>query len=340
MQEKMKVCSKCKKEKPATRQYFYVDRNAKSGFKSRCKICEGNSYAINNKYGHFDIEWKELGCLSGIYKITCEGNDKIYIGSAVNFCMRWSVHLDHLRKNKHHASYMQNSFNKYGKDSFKFEIVEFVPDENMLIKREQFWLDKLTPYDRSIGFNTLKIAGSALGHKLSDVTKKKLSVSLGKTVLQYSKDGDLIERYDSTRSASKELRLSHGEICNCANGKKLTYKGFIWVYENSEITLESKLNEIKSTRRTVLQYGLDGKLIKEWDCTVSEIANVLDKKFLNIPLCILGKQDTLGGYIWRYREGNEKLVKNLNVNITKKGKKEIVKVVDSPATTKQSTILS
>ena len=35
----MKICSTCKKEFSATKEYFYVDARRKSGLKSQCKAC-------------------------------------------------------------------------------------------------------------------------------------------------------------------------------------------------------------------------------------------------------------------------------------------------------------
>lgn len=39
----MKTCSKCKKELPATPQYFNRDKTHSSGFKSQCRLCRGPS---------------------------------------------------------------------------------------------------------------------------------------------------------------------------------------------------------------------------------------------------------------------------------------------------------
>lgn len=36
---------------------------------------------------------------SGVYKIVCILNNKIYIGSAKNFKVRWNRHLNDLRNN-------------------------------------------------------------------------------------------------------------------------------------------------------------------------------------------------------------------------------------------------
>ncbi|MBT2697025.1 GIY-YIG nuclease family protein [Bacillus sp. ISL-40] len=302
-----KRCSKCKERKPKAREYFYVDTSAKRGFKSRCKICEGNSYAINDRHGLFNIKWKEIDTLSGIYKITCTVTRKFYIGSAVNICMRWSTHLCDLRKNQHMNKYLQNSFNKYGEESFKFEIIESILSKEMLVEREQFWLDELKPYDRKIGFNILKVAGSCLGKKLKETTKDKLKRVLNKPVLQFDLDGNLIALHISAKEAKRQFGFSTARIYNCANRKIEKYKGFIWIYESEKHSLQERIQSIKISQRTIVQYNLDGVLIKEWNCSISKIAEQLGKTYINIPNCCNGNHSTLGGFIWRYRIGKDKL---------------------------------
>lgn len=59
-----------------------------------------------------------------------------------------------------------------------------------------------------------------------------------------------------------------------------------------------KGSENKQSKR-VLQYDLEGNLIKIWDC-VREIERKLNIPNTNICDCCKGKRKTAGGYIWRY----------------------------------------
>lgn len=102
---------------------------------------------------------------SGIYKIVNLQNSKKYIGSAVNLKRREYEHFRMLEKGIHYNSYLQASYNKYGKDSFRFEIVTECCKEE-LINLEQYYLDSLKPE-----YNGCKTAGSMLGFKFSDETK-------------------------------------------------------------------------------------------------------------------------------------------------------------------------
>ena len=64
--------------------------------------------------------------VSGIYKIRNLINNKIYIGSTINFRQRWYTHKTLLTNNKHPNSHLQNAWNKYGPANFVFEIMEIL----------------------------------------------------------------------------------------------------------------------------------------------------------------------------------------------------------------------
>jgi len=100
--------------------------------------------------------------------------DMFYIGSAFNFENRWKNHKIELRLNRHCNPYLQSAWNKYGEESFKFYVLEYV-DKTDLISREQFWIDKLKAYDREIGYNLCQTAGNVAGRKASEETKVLLS---------------------------------------------------------------------------------------------------------------------------------------------------------------------
>jgi group I intron endonuclease len=67
------------------------------------------------------------------------------------------VHRSDLNKNKHHSVKLQNHHNKYGLSDLVFSVVERCSKE-VLIEREQHYIDELDPY-----FNICKVAGSVIG---------------------------------------------------------------------------------------------------------------------------------------------------------------------------------
>lgn len=82
----------------------------------------------------------------GIYKIESNNDlSKFYIGSSVNITKRWGEHLSALNSNRHFNYKLQDYYNKYPNENFKFSILEECSIDNLL-KREQFYIDKLEPY--------------------------------------------------------------------------------------------------------------------------------------------------------------------------------------------------
>ncbi len=89
--------------------------------------------------------------LMGIYYITNTKNNKMYVGKSINLSQRKLEHYTKLKDNKHPNVFLQNDYNKYGNDYFKFEILEFVDDENKLDYLEDYYIKKLDTLDN--GYN-------------------------------------------------------------------------------------------------------------------------------------------------------------------------------------------
>lgn len=112
---------------------------------------------------------------SGIYQILCVPTGKVYIGSTKNLAYRWKRHAQLLRLQRHENSYLQHAWNKYGASAFEFTVIELVLS-SFRVEREQFWLDKLRPYDRERGFNiSLKADAPMAGRKHTQESIEKMS---------------------------------------------------------------------------------------------------------------------------------------------------------------------
>jgi len=77
-----------------------------------------------------------------IYKIRNVVNGKFYVGSTADTRERFRTHRNRLRNNKHHCLHLQASWNKYGEDCFKFEVVETVDSVELLWSIENRWLEE------------------------------------------------------------------------------------------------------------------------------------------------------------------------------------------------------
>lgn len=112
----------------------------------------------------------------GVYEIRNTVNNKVYIGSSKNIYDRWRQHIRLLENNSHNGKHFQNAWNLYGKDAFKFSILEECPPEERF-KREQYYMDLTQCYYKKYGYNTNKKAywqdcAAEVEAKISAASKK------------------------------------------------------------------------------------------------------------------------------------------------------------------------
>jgi hypothetical protein len=110
---------------------------------------------------------------SGIYKITNIQNGKVYIGSSVNISNREYKHFWMLNKGIHDNEYLQKSYNKYGKNVFVFEIIEYC-EPNKLIERENIFITLHESNNLNKGYN-LSLVNDFRRNTYNNEVKVKLS---------------------------------------------------------------------------------------------------------------------------------------------------------------------
>ena len=254
---------------------------------------------------------------SGIYQIRNKVDGKVYIGSAVLLPKRWREHKSDLRNNKHHSIKLQRAYNKYGEESFVFEILELVEDKAQLINREQYYIDKCDAV--KTGYNINKTAGSRLGmkhsektkalfkkqrkniseetrQKLSDVGKKrKLTEETRNKLKEIHTDMGNVEvicielnlTFDSVKDAAAYFNKSSTAVSACCRGKQKTLCGYHLKYKSRE-TNKSKYHSVICLETN--------KIYK----SVREAADSINRDEAAIGRCCKHLMDTAGGYHWRY----------------------------------------
>ena len=114
----------------------------------------------------------------GIYRIYCKSEDKSYIGKSINIEERWKIHLNELKKGKHHNKKLQKVFNKYGIDDFEFSILKEVNDYYEITYYESYYAEKFNSFNN--GYNIAKLFSSQdiknVLDNLQDLSKEWLSI--------------------------------------------------------------------------------------------------------------------------------------------------------------------
>ena len=70
------------------------------------------------------------------------------------------------------------------------------------------------------------------GKHFSEEHRKKISQSRGVNgILQFSKNGEFIAEYPSTKEAERHTGCYQGNICKCCKGERKSTGGYIWKYK-------------------------------------------------------------------------------------------------------------
>ena len=89
--------------------------------------------------------------MKGIYMLRNNKNDYKYIGESLDLVNRYLTHLEQLKNGTHDNYKLQNDFNKYGADSFEFNILLTIDDRIDILASKALQLifeDKyITRYD-------------------------------------------------------------------------------------------------------------------------------------------------------------------------------------------------
>ena len=118
--------------------------------------------------------------ICGIYQILSLATGKRYIGSSKNASQRWRSHLKDLKLNRHHSMRLQEEYNIYGIDNFRFNILEFCQPQEKL-EKEKLWMTHFTSTEPDFGFNILSEPACA-ARKLTAKDVKEIKEILGKGI--------------------------------------------------------------------------------------------------------------------------------------------------------------
>lgn len=208
----------------------------------------------------------------GIYRITCLVNKKIYIGSSRDLKQREARHWRDLRLGKHHSVSLQNSFNLYGENNFKFDILQELKFEETLYICEQIWFHLLNPE-----FNSCKIPGK-FKTRVPNPNKKYTLIS---------PDGEIIT-FQNIKKFCRDYSLDFSAIYKVIKGKINHHKKWTLTLESHELAKRNiSIRNLHKRKSSYVQNILDCKIhriylipdfCKEQNCTVSGVSKLLNGK--------------------------------------------------------------
>jgi len=227
---------------------------------------------------------------SGIYRLNSLVTGKSYVGSSkdLNNRLRSYYSTSNMERivNKE-KSIIYKAVLKHGHSNFSLDIIEYCePDK--LIKREQYYFDLLKPE-----YNILQIAGSRLGHKLSEKTKKSLSISNrgkkyanktiknikvslkstanilpetrskislrcpGVRVKVFDNSSNLLFEFPTLNSAAKHFGVSPSTIRSIEK-RGVSYDNYIYKFENND----SRIQVYDSNKKLINIFNSTSKVIE------------------------------------------------------------------------------
>lgn len=183
--------------------------------------------------------------LSGIYAIIFN-DGRIYVGQAQNFKARWKRHKTDMNCKRHDNPYLQNVFNKYGKESLSFVILEEC-ELSDLAKNEQKWGDIFQANKYQYGLNSAGYFDHPTrGKRRSEETKLKIALanqslyeSKMREVTIVSPTGEIVH-VKGIGKFCRENELAEGCFRLMLNGKQPAYNGWV-LYNNGDYKLKAPL---------------------------------------------------------------------------------------------------
>jgi group I intron endonuclease len=259
-----------------------------------------------------------------VYKISFKGTNRFYIGSTSNTQERRGEHLRLLRRKEHANPIVQNVFDKYGEQSFIFEIIEQLPENfngDDIKKAEQKWLDLY--YDnQNLCMNILSEATSSKGRKVSEETKRKISFALKGRKIHPNTLARLKDRTKNPFAKSGKDHPAYGIpmpehvkaiLRNAVVGRPRSeehrknlgkaHKGFRHSEQSKQKMSLSRRDGNCNNTKKVYQYSLDGQLIKCWNY-MTKAAKETNTNLAVMSMCCHGHYKTANGFIWSFVELN------------------------------------
>ena len=183
------------------------------------------------------IKWKEIQGTKGYYSISELGGIKSNTRTIITGITSFKSSVKHLKPYKTKKGYLSVDLKIDGERMIKpvhrLVAEAFIPNPENKKQVNHIDLDKTNNTVDNLEWCTqlenMKHAKDLGVFKKTQEHKDNHSKIMSKTVSQYDKNNNLINKFNSMKEASEITGISHGNICACAKGKRKTAGGFVWL---------------------------------------------------------------------------------------------------------------
>jgi group I intron endonuclease len=263
---------------------------------------------------HLQSSWNKYGSKSFIYLILETFNRDVDIKEREQFYFNKILMADKFIDNNDNF-FVNNSYNKRPVSEYNRSLAKLISKKILQYKiTGEFIREWDSSSEASDILNIKSITNVCRGEKFSaggfiwkfkesDEIPLKIKIKYRKQlksipILQYDLNGNFIREWENRTEIKKVLGFTIA-VSNKVNHNRRSF-GFIWKFKKSDkIIKKIKVPKIFKglANRKVLQYDLEGNLLKVWENT-TQIKNELGLK--TITASCNNKTKTLYGFIWRY----------------------------------------
>lgn len=211
-----------------------------------------------------------------IYLVKNQQNKIVYIGQQIG--------TKSLDEYKGSGLLLNRAYNKYGKDYFKQEIVEYCDIDELNNKEKLYIKQYNTKFPH--GYNLTEGGDGNKGLKFTKEQKQKISQN--KKGQKYPKEHG--EKIRQAKLGKKRDPETINKIIQTKASK-----------HNIKIDLSLKNQARSNSQKTILQYDLQSNLLNEYQ-SAQEAGRCLGKSGNSIADCASGRQSTAYGFVWKYKE--------------------------------------
>lgn len=242
-----------------------------------------------------------------IYMFINKVNNKKYVGQAKDFEKRYNQHIyesfneNIIEKRKYNCAF-HSAIRKYGINNFKIIILkENLKTQCLMNLYECYYIEKYnTLANNKKGYNIAN--GGSNGNVFAGKTKEEMNKI--KKKMSESQKGEKNHNYGISKS--KEIREkiseSHKGINTRINKSKEELNDW-----NKKVSESCKKNVKRGKEHyksiDILQCDLNDNPIKIWN-SMNEASNILNINLTSIWKCCNKKQNTAGGFKWKYYKEN------------------------------------